>query len=87
MPALYRVFPYLKSAANTEPGGAFYIPGQGGGRADNPEIYSVLYFSDAAAGAIAEAFGRFPEWTRAMLAGSQLAARSRREPAPPDYPR
>lgn len=78
MPALYRVFPYLTSAASTEPGGAFYIPGQGGGRADNPELYSVLYFSDAAAGAIAEAFGRFPEWTGAMLAGSQTAPGSRR---------
>jgi hypothetical protein len=29
-----------------------------------------LYLSDAASGAIAEAFGRFPEWTPAVSAGS-----------------
>jgi hypothetical protein len=29
-----------------------------------------MYLSDAAAGAIAEAFGRFPEWTAAILEGS-----------------
>lgn len=70
MPALYRVFPYLPAAANDETGGALYGPPQGGGRIDNPGIYSVLYLSDAAGGAIAEAFGRFPEWTPAMLEGS-----------------
>lgn len=37
---------------------------------DNPSLYSVLYLSDAAPGAIAEAFGRFPEWTPAILEGS-----------------
>ncbi len=47
-----------------------YVPSQGGGRIDNPETYAVLYLSDAAAGAIAEAFGRFPEWTPAILEGS-----------------
>lgn len=47
-----------------------YVPGQGGGRLDNPQLYSVLYLSDAPAGAIAEAFGRFPEWTPAILGGS-----------------
>jgi hypothetical protein len=46
-----------------------YIPHQGGGRIDNPSTYSVLYLSDAASGAIAEAFGRFPEWTEAILEG------------------
>jgi len=46
------------------------MPPQGGGRLDNPELYSVLYLSDSAAGAIAEAFGRFPEWNSAVLAGS-----------------
>jgi hypothetical protein len=53
-----------------EPGGALYIPPQGGGRLDNPDLYSVLYASDAPSGAIAEAFGRFPEWTPAVLAGA-----------------
>ena len=70
MPALYRVFPYLESARTREPGSAFYVPPQGGGRLDNPAMYSVFYASSAAAGAIAEAFGRLPEWTPAVLEGS-----------------
>ena len=70
MPTLYRVFPYLKNSAEDEPGGARYVPSQGGGRIDNPGRFSVLYLSDAAPGAIAEAFGRFPEWTPAILEGS-----------------
>ena len=70
MPILHRVFPYLASAAEDEPGGALYVPSQGGGRLDNPEAYSVLYLSHPAAGAIAEAFGRFPEWNAAILEGS-----------------
>jgi hypothetical protein len=70
VPTFYRVFPFVASSALHEPGGALYIPAQGSGRLDNPELYSVLYLSDAAAGAIAEAFGRFPEWTPAILGGS-----------------
>jgi len=68
--ALYRVFPYLKTASDNAPGGALYTPDRGGGRIDNPELYSTLYLSDAAAGAIAESFGRFPVWTAAMLEGN-----------------
>lgn len=45
------------------------MPPQGGGRIDNPASYSTLYLSDAPAGAIAEAFGRFPEWSPAILRG------------------
>ncbi len=78
MPTLYRVFPYLATSAEDEPGGALYIPPQGGGRLDNAETYSVLYMSDAAAGAIAEAFGRFPEWTPALLKGSPVLPGSAR---------
>ena len=70
MLALYRVFPYLATAARNQPGGALYLPPQGGGRLDNPSSYSVLYLSDNPSGAIAEAFGRFPEWTAGILAGS-----------------
>lgn len=70
MPVLYRVFPRLATASNHEPGGALYVPPQGAGRLDNPGVYSVLYLSDSASGAIAEAFGRFPEWTPAILEGS-----------------
>lgn len=70
MRVLYRVFPYLAASRKDEPGGALYLPPQGGGRIDNPGTYSVLYLSDAPAGAVAEAFGRFPEWITAMLDGS-----------------
>lgn len=70
MAQFYRVFPQLPRARLEEPGGALFIPPQGGGRLDNPDLFRVLYLSDSAAGAIAEAFGRFPEWTASMLAGS-----------------
>jgi RES domain-containing protein len=70
VPTLYRVFPYLARAAKNEPGSALYLPAPGGGRLDNAAAYAVLYLSDAAAGAIAEAFGRFSEWTPAILEGS-----------------
>lgn len=52
------------------------MPPQGAGRIDNPETYSVLCLSDSKAGAIAEAFGRFPEWTPAILKGSDGLAGS-----------
>lgn len=67
---LYRVFPFLADSPPDEPGGGLYVPPQSAGRIDNPHLYSVLYLSTSAAGAIAEAFGRFPEWTAAMLTGS-----------------
>lgn len=70
VPELYRVFPFVSDANPHDPGGALYVPPQGGGRIDNPDLYSVFYASSAEAGAIAEAFGRFPEWTPAVLAGS-----------------
>lgn len=76
MANLYRVFPYVATASEDEPGGATYIPPQGGGRIDNPGIYAILYLSDSPAGAIAEAFGRFPEWTEAILEGSPNLPRS-----------
>lgn len=78
MPELFRVFPWRAAAKPGDPGGALYVPPQGGGRIDNPDSYSVLYLSDSAPGAIAEAFGRFPEWTAAMLEGVPGLAGSRR---------
>jgi len=68
--SLYRVFPFLASAPADAPGGALYVPAQGAGRLDNPDLFSVLYLSDAPAGSVAEAFGRFPIWTAAVLQGS-----------------
>ena len=73
---LFRVFPYLAGSADNEPGGALYVPSQGGGRLDNPGTYSVLYLSDSAPGAIAEAFGRFPEWTPSILEGLPSSPKS-----------
>jgi len=70
VPILYRVFPFLATVPEDQPGGARYVPSRGGGRLDNPGIYSALYLSDSAAGAIAEAFGRFSEWNAAILQGS-----------------
>jgi hypothetical protein len=70
VPAFYRVFPFLPKAAPGEPGGALYMPPQGGGRLDNPDLFSVLYLGDSAAGAVAEAFGRFPEWPASLFEGS-----------------
>jgi hypothetical protein len=67
---LYRVFPWLPTAGPAEPGSPLYVPPQGGGRIDNPTAYPVFYAGDTAEGAIAEAFGRFPEWSPAILAAS-----------------
>lgn len=74
---LYRVFPWVEDADDEEPGGALYVPRQGAGRFDNLKEYAVLYASNAADGAIAEAFGRFPRWTSTMLAGSPTLPGSR----------
>lgn len=66
----YRVFPWIDSADETEPGGVLFVPSQGTGRIDNPEYYSVLYTCDSPAGAIAETFNRNPyrmHWTQRML--------------------
>jgi hypothetical protein len=73
---LYRVFPWRDEVGDHEPGGALYIPFQGGGRLDNPGVYSVLYLSNSPAGAIAEAFGRFPEWSPAILQSGSAARQS-----------
>jgi hypothetical protein len=70
LPTLYRVFPFVPKSAPRQPGGPLFIPGQGGGRLDNPDLYSVFYMSSSPPAAIAEAFGRFPEWSKALLEGS-----------------
>jgi RES domain-containing protein len=52
---LYRVFPHVRDVPPGAAGSALFIPPQGGGRLDNPDLFQVLYLSDSAAGAIAEA--------------------------------
>ena len=76
MPDLFRVFPHLAKARPDQPGGPLYVPSQGGGRIDNPAHYPALYLSDSSAGAIAEAFGRFPEWNSSILEGIPALPRS-----------
>ncbi|MBC5800662.1 MAG: RES family NAD+ phosphorylase [Candidatus Eremiobacteraeota bacterium] len=66
---LYRVFPYLASAAPHEAGGALHTRRQGAGRIDNPSLYVILYASSEPAGAVAEVFGWRATWGTAMLAG------------------
>lgn len=64
---VYRIFPYDSRAAVDETGGPLFIPAGGGGRVDNPNLYRTLYVSSHAEGAVAEVFGRFPEWDDAMF--------------------
>ena len=52
---VFRVLPFDPNAADDEPGGVFFRP------------YSCLYVADNAAGAIAEVFGRFDMWDRALI--------------------
>ena len=65
---LYRVLPFRPEAADGRPGHPLFVPStQGAGRADSPGAYTVLYLSDAPAGAAAEAFGAIPLWTETMF--------------------
>jgi len=65
----YRVFYHLPNAPVMASGGALYIPSQGAGRLDNPEVYRVLYLGDSPAGAVAEVFGRRYHWESKMFRG------------------
>ncbi len=76
VPDLFRVFSYVAGSDQDAPGGALFVPSQGGGRIDNPGLYSVLYLGDTAPGAISESFGRFPEWTPSILEGTPGVPRS-----------
>jgi hypothetical protein len=65
---LYRVLPYLPSAADDEPGGVLFVPPGGKNRLDSRiGAYRVLYVGAAPVGCIAEAFGRFDVWDRALI--------------------
>ena len=61
---LVRSFPWLPGAADTEPGGALYVPRllQGGNRHDNPARYGVLYASRDPVSAAAERLRAFRRW-------------------------
>ena len=65
---LYRVFPYLTTASEGQPGHPEYIhPAQGKGRLDNRNDYLCWYMSPEAAGAVGEVFGDLGEWTDGMF--------------------
>ena len=67
---LYRVAPHLPGARRGQPFHPLFVPPSvGSNRVDNPELYDVLYVGDAAAGAVAEAFGWRPTWSAGMLRG------------------
>lgn len=64
---VYRVFPYLESAREGQPGHPLYehTP-QRGGRVDHPDYY-VWYLSRNAEAACGEVFGNLAEWDESML--------------------
>lgn len=65
---LYRVHPWVDGVDPVEPYGALFTPpGQGAGRWDNPDLYSLRYFAATPAGAVAETFGALAQWSEGML--------------------
>lgn len=75
---LYRVLPFRPDATDRQPGHPLFVPiPSGAGRVDSPGNYSVLYLSNAPAGAAAEAFGGIPLWTAAMFRTPSLERGSR----------
>jgi hypothetical protein len=70
MAVYYRVGIYAEAAESPEDNGhpLFRWPHQGGGRIDDPmKDYLVLYLADTPEAAVAEVFGRYPEWRSAIF--------------------
>ena len=70
MTAYYRVGIYSDAAGSPADNGhpLFRWPHQGAGRIDDPlKEYLVLYLADTAEAAVAEVFGRYPEWRSAIF--------------------
>lgn len=79
---VFRVFPFDASAGDRDPGGALYVPPSRKGRIDAlpPFAYSVFYAASAAECAVAERFGAFDVWDRAVVEAAPatpLLAKSR----------
>lgn len=75
----YRVFSYVKNAAQRDPGGVFFTPPQGAGRIDNPDLYDILYVADHAAAAVAETLTPVAHrWTERTLRGDSRIVKSAR---------
>jgi hypothetical protein len=66
---LYRVAPYLPSAATAaDPGHTLYVhPHQGNGRWDNPHLYLAMYVASEPTSAVGESFANRSRWDRSML--------------------
>ncbi|MGP5365554.1 RES family NAD+ phosphorylase [Brachybacterium tyrofermentans] len=65
---LYRVHPWVDAVDPAAPYGPLFVPpGQGAGRWDNPDLYTMRYFSTTPDGAIAETFGHLSAWSSEML--------------------
>lgn len=76
---VYRVFGHLAGATAGVSGHPMYVyPRQTRGRWDNFSEYRIVYVAASPEGAIAETFGRIPEWSDGMfdvpyLAGGRYA--------------
>lgn len=88
---LYRVVPWVETAAPGEPGHPLYVDvtRQGGGRADNPRHCQALYLSESPQGAVGEAFGDLISWGAGMFAvpwlpGARRALATFEADPPPD---
>lgn len=87
MAALFRVLPYLDSAAPGEPGHPLYVPAAtGANRIDNPGVFDPLYLGDDPRCAVAEAFGWAPRWSAGLLRGTPTLPGSVRALATFDLP-
>lgn len=67
MTLYYRVHLWEPGAKPGAPYSAEFIPPQGYGRWDNPDLYRLRYLATSPEGAIAETFGSHATWTPAML--------------------
>lgn len=79
---LYRIFPWVRDAEPTHPGGPLFVPrlDQGPGRHDNPDVYGALYLSRSRISPVAELLkdyvGRPVEVTRLLKEGSPVSLAS-----------
>ena len=62
-----RVFPYDAAAKARDAGHPMFVPPQGHGRWDNPDLYQAMYVASSPAGAIGERFVSLSHWSLDML--------------------
>lgn len=69
----YRVFPHVPGARSSHPGHALYLPEQGAGRFDNPDLYRARYLALDPTTAVIERFAGLAWWTAAIFRVPGLA--------------